>query len=56
LTLALYLIPQNVYKKIKIQKMIEDKLEIARRLFRKFDTDNSGTITENEVDIFFIKK
>ncbi len=36
--------------------MIEDKLEIARRLFRKFDTDNSGTITENEVDIFFIKK
>lgn len=30
-------------------QVIEQKLDVARRLFKKFDTDNSGTITEEEV-------
>jgi len=31
-------------------KLVEERLEVARRLFRKFDQDNSGFITEDEVN------
>jgi EF hand len=30
-------------------KMVEERLDVARRLFRKFDKDGSGSITEEEV-------
>jgi len=33
------------------EKRVEDKLDVARRLFRKFDTDNSGVLDEKEVFI-----
>lgn len=29
--------------------MVEERLDVARRLFRKFDKDGSGFITEEEV-------
>lgn len=38
-------------KRVKKQysKFVEERLDVARRLFRKFDQDGSGFITENEV-------
>ena len=29
--------------------MVEERLDVARRLFNKFDVDGSGFITEEEV-------
>lgn len=35
--------------KKRFSKIANDRLEIARRIFKKFDTDESGHITEDEV-------
>ncbi|CAD8145251.1 unnamed protein product [Paramecium pentaurelia] len=39
----------NLQKKQKYSKIANDRLEIARKIFRKFDADNSGSITSDEV-------
>lgn len=30
--------------------MVEERLEVARRLFKRFDITNSGFLTKNEVN------
>lgn len=39
----------NNNKPKKYSKIAHDRLEIARKIFRKFDSDNSGSITSDEV-------
>ncbi|CAD8076162.1 unnamed protein product [Paramecium sonneborni] len=39
----------SLQKKPKYSKLASAKLEIARKIFRKFDSDNSGSITSDEV-------
>lgn len=36
-------------KKPRYSKIANDRLEVARKIFRKFDSDNSGSITSDEV-------
>jgi Ca2+-binding EF-hand superfamily protein len=40
--------PKRTIKR-QYSKMVEERLDVARRLFRKFDHDGSGYITEDEV-------
>ena len=37
------------------EKNVEEKLDIARRLFKKYDLDNSGALDEKEI-YFLIKE
>ena len=30
-------------------KVVQERLNVARRLFKKFDTDNSGFLTDDEI-------
>ncbi|KAM3136130.1 hypothetical protein pb186bvf_011752 [Paramecium bursaria] len=48
---------QESPKRLKRQysKFVEERLDVARRLFRKFDQDNSGFITEDEVGPLLIE-
>ncbi|CAD8181751.1 unnamed protein product [Paramecium octaurelia] len=41
--------------KRQYSKFVEERLDVARRLFRKFDQDGSGFITENEVPQLLIE-
>ncbi|CAD8064544.1 unnamed protein product [Paramecium sonneborni] len=39
----------SIQKKPKYSKIVNERLELARKIFRKFDSDNSGSITSDEV-------
>lgn len=39
----------NLLRPKKYARVVRERLEVAKRLFKKFDRDSSGYITEDEV-------